>query len=108
MRWRTPSIHPKQSASSTDCGQLMLGRAGEEGCDRSGDAKGSEQADGAADERELRSGSEHEAGDVPDLGSQREADAEFAGALGDGASDDAVDAQGGQTEPEHGKEGKDP
>ena len=25
MRWRTPSIHPKHSASSTDCDQLRLG-----------------------------------------------------------------------------------
>ena len=71
-----------------------------------GDAEGAKQTEGGADERELRSGSEHEAGDVSGLGSQREADPEFAGALGRGASEDAVDAQGGQAEPEHGQRGQ--
>src|SRR2546428_11175226 len=80
--------------------------AGEARHDESGYAEGAEQADGGADERELRAGSEDEAGDVSGLGTQREADAEFAGALGHGAGDDAVDAQGGQTEPERGQRGK--
>ena len=65
-----------------------------------GRAEGAEQAEGGADQRELRSGGEHEAGDVSGPGSQRDADPEFAGALGHGAGDHAVDAQRRQTEPE--------
>src|SRR5438093_7139571 len=80
--------------------------AGEARHDESGYAEGAEQTDGGADEREPRTGREDEAGDVSGLGTQREADAEFAGALGHGAGDDAVDAQGGQTEPEGGQRGK--
>ena len=57
-------------------------------------SRGAEQADGGADESELHAGREHEAGDVPGLGSERKADAELAGALGHRAGDDAVDAQG--------------
>src|SRR5439155_18579520 len=80
--------------------------AGEARHDESGYAEGAEQTDGGADEREPRTGREDEAGDVSGLGTQREADAEFAGALGHGAGDDAVHTQGGQAEPEHGQRGK--
>src|SRR2546422_3330695 len=45
--------------------------AGEERPEQPGDPEGSEQAYGGAEQRELRSSTEHEADDVSDLGPQR-------------------------------------
>src|SRR2546428_6414334 len=73
--------------------------AGEARHDESGYAEGAEQTDGGADERELRTGREDEAGDVSGPGTQREADAEFARGPGPRAGGDAVEAPGGQTQP---------
>src|SRR5882762_7719927 len=97
--------HEEANRADQDGSTARL-HAGEGRDQESGYTEGAQEADGGADERKLRSGCEHEAGDVSGAGSQREADAEFAGALGHGAGDDAIDAQGGQTEPEHGHRGK--
>src|SRR5712664_2200772 len=74
-------------------------KAGQEARDRQGG--GNSQCE--AEQRQTSSVTQDEAEDIPALGAEGNADAEFLGALGDAVGDEAVDAHGGKQQSDAGK-----